>query len=157
MQDLSAGEIGDTSSSSLFLCTCLLALLPSIFSAIADTGSRPSAIGGLYYSTPTFFAMCLQKFLFDLGGLSLLIPACPSPPHPPHLLKGFTFPTCWFMGWLVPFPVTCLLSSMGSCYFSCVGYVCDFPVPAQHGLHLTSFLSHAEETLLLNLLVTSPS
>jgi hypothetical protein len=52
-------------------------------------------------------------------------------------LKSTIPPTFSFMGWVAPFPLTCTFSSIGSCYLSCLVYLCYLPVPV---LALPTFL-----------------
>lgn len=116
---------------------------------------------------PTFFFFfchaLISTFIWFRGSEPHILPSHSCLPNLSERLGLWTWtlllpsPTFSFMGWLIPFPLTCFFSSIGSCYLSCLGDLCDFPVPAWHRHHLPSFLSHADESPHFNLLVTNPS
>lgn len=116
--------------------TCPPVSPPSVLAAAADMISWPPTAGWHWGFLPTFSAVCLRVFSSASGlWASLFAPhSCLLPASERLCLWPWSLlhsPALSFMGLLGPSPLMGLFSSVGSCYLSCLGCLCDFPDPGQ--------------------------
>ena len=139
LQDLSAGEIWDSGSIACFSSVLEPAHLHHLlqFSLLLLTWFHDLPLLGDIRDFSLHSPPCACEYFHLPQGLwaSLFAPHSYLLPAAERLcLWSWSLlrsPAFSFMGLLGSSPLTCLFSSVGSCYLSCLGCLCDFPDPGQ--------------------------